>query len=65
MSTHKGKDGAPEGYKPMPKATDDDSDVEGHRQPLGKDGAPEGYKPMPKATGDEDDVEGHGKHLPL
>ncbi len=65
MSTHKGKDVGPDGYKNLPKVDGSDDDVEGHRQPLGKDAAPEGYKNLPKATGDEDDVEGHGKHLPL
>ena len=57
------KDGAPEGYKNLPKATADEDDVEGHQKLLPRDGAPEGYKNLPKATGDQDDeaVEGHRK----
>jgi hypothetical protein len=32
MATSKGKDGAPEGYKNLPKAAGDETDVEGHKR---------------------------------
>ena len=62
MATHKGKDGAPEGYKNLPKASDDD--VEGHQKLMPRDAGPEGQKQLPKFdSGESDDVEGH-KQLP-
>ena len=62
MATHKGKDTGPEGWKNLPKASDDDESVEGHRQPLPRDAGPDGQKNLPKFEGGEDDdVEGHRK----
>ena len=57
------KDGAPEGYKNLPKATADEDDVEGHRQPLPRDAGPDGQKNLPKFDGSDtdEDVEGHRK----
>jgi hypothetical protein len=62
MTTHKGKDEAPEGQTKKTLFTGED-DVEGHNRRMPRDAEPDGQTKKTLYTGEDDDVEGH-KLLP-